>query len=175
MAKARTAKPSRSSGRTTRGAKKNALALLRADHETVTELFERFEKQKEKGASRQLQALATEICNEVKIHAQIEEEIFYPAVREHCEECEDLLDEADVEHASAKSLIAEIETESDDHFAARVTVLGEYIKHHVKEEQNELFPKVRESDIDLEALGEQLEIRKRELKGERVLVDRAAD
>jgi hemerythrin superfamily protein len=175
MAKARTAKRSTSSARTSRGTRTNALTILRSDHETVDELFGRFEKLKEKGGSRQLQDLAAEICQELKIHAQIEEEIFYPAVRDECGDCEDLLDEAKVEHASLRHLIDEIETESDGQFAARVIVLAEYVRHHVREEQNELFPKVRDSDLDLAALGVRLELRKRELKGERVLIDRAAD
>ena len=167
MAKARTGKSSRSSGRSSsRGAKKNALTLLRTDHENVQELFDRFEKQKEKGTSRQLQELAEQICQELKVHTQIEEEIFYPAVRDNCEDCEDILDEAEVEHASAKQLIAEIEAAGDDHFAARVTVLGEYVRHHVKEEQNELFPEVRKSEMDLADLGARLEARKAELMQE---------
>ena len=163
MPKSQTSSSSRS---TARAKKTNAIALLKADHEKVEALFDRYEKQKEKMTPRQREQLAAEICGELKVHTQIEEEIFYPAAREACEDCEELLDEADVEHASAKQLIAEIEGgPKDEHFDARVKVLGEYVKHHVKEEQNELFPEVRKSELDLEELGEQMAARKQELMG----------
>jgi hemerythrin-like domain-containing protein len=98
------------------------------------------------------------------VHAQIEEEIFYPAAREAMKD-QDLLDEAEVEHASAKELIAQIEAmqAGQELFDARVTVLGEYIRHHVKEEQNEIFPKLKKADIDLKGLGAQLAERKQAL------------
>ena len=101
------------------------------------------------------------------MHATIEEELFYPAARE-AEVDADLLDEAEVEHASAKELIAQIEAMSPDEdlYDAKVTVLGEYIDHHVKEEEGELFPKCRKSDMDLEGLGEALAARKQELTAE---------
>ena len=105
---------------------------------------------------------------ELTVHAQIEEEIFYPALREAIKET-DLLDEAEVEHASAKDLIAQIEeaADVDDMFDAKVIVLGEYIDHHVKEERNEMFVKARAArGLDLVALREQLEIRKEELMSE---------
>jgi len=101
------------------------------------------------------------------VHAQIEEEIFYPAAREaSIRDGEDLLDEAEVEHGSLKQLVAAIESnspESDELFDARVKVLGEYVKHHVKEEENELFPRARKSDMDLEEVGARLAARKDEL------------
>ena len=100
------------------------------------------------------------------VHAQIEEEIFYPAAREALgEEGEDLLDEAKVEHNSLKELIGHIEGSSpeDELFGAHVKVLGEYVKHHVKEEEGELFPKLRKSDMDLVEIGEQMAARKKEL------------
>ena len=142
----------------------NAITLLKADHTAVQELFDKYEKTR---SDDRKTALAKQICNELKVHTQIEEEIFYPAVREAIRD-QDLLDEATVEHASAKELIAQIEggKPGDDLFDAKVTVLGEYVKHHVKEEQNELFPKVRKTKLDLEALGEQLQARKEELTGE---------
>jgi len=141
----------------------DAIALLRADHALVEDLFEQFEKARNE---RRKQTLATQICLELKIHAQIEEEVFYPAAREVLPKEKDLLDEADVEHASAKDLIAQIEAgkPGDDYWEAKVTVLGEYIKHHVKEEQTEMFPKVRKTRLDLKALGEQLRARKEELQ-----------
>lgn len=140
---------------------RDALALLRADHLTVGALFEKYEKTR--GEDRKGQ-LAQQICNELTVHAQIEEEIFYPAVRKAIRE-EDLIDEATVEHQGAKDLIAQIEggKPGDALFDAKVKVLGEYIKHHVKEEQNELFPQVRKTKLDLKAIGEQLLARKQEL------------
>jgi len=138
----------------------DAIALLRADHAKVQRLFKNFAKAS--GNSKKAD-LAKTICRELTVHTRIEEEIFYPAAREALKETA-LLDAADVEHASAKELIAQIEDGSpnDDHWEARVTVLGEYINHHVQEEQNKLFPKVRKSSIDLHALGEQLQARKKE-------------
>jgi hemerythrin superfamily protein len=141
---------------------KDAIALLRADHATVEELFEKFEKTRDEAKKVQI---AQRVCMELKIHAAIEEEIFYPAVRELLPKQGDLLDEAEVEHASAKDLIAQIESgaPADDKWEAKVTVLGEYIKHHVKEEQSEMFPKVKKTKLDLVALGERLLARKDEL------------
>ena len=142
----------------------DALALLKADHDLVQDLFEKFDKAK---TEKQKATLAEQICTELTIHAQIEEEIFYPAVREAIGE-DDLMDEADIEHAGAKDLIAQIEASApgEDHFDAKVTVLGEYIKHHVKEEESEMFPKVRKSDLDLKELGAEMSDRKAELQSE---------
>ena len=143
----------------------DAIALLKADHQEVADMLERFEKAR----SNTKEKLAQQICDALTVHAQIEEEIFYPAAREALgEEGEDLLNEAKVEHESLKELIAKIEeVDSDDElFEANVKVLGEYVKHHVKEEQNEIFPKCRKSDMDLKALGEQLAERKKQLMRE---------
>ena len=147
---------------------KDALALLRADHEMVSELVEKYERGKNRADSDKKEELAQQICEELTIHAQIEEEIFYPALREASEEAEEALAEAEVEHGSVKKLIEEIEGASPDSelFDAQIKVLGEYVKHHVKEEQNEIFPMARESDLDLKELGQQLAARKAELKGE---------
>jgi hemerythrin superfamily protein len=142
-------------------APRDAIALLRADHQLVQGLFDKFEKTR--GEDRKA-ALAEQICNELTVHAQIEEEIFYPAVRQVIRQ-EDLIHEATVEHQSAKDLIAQIESgdPGDELFDAKVKVLGEYIKHHVKEEQNELFPQVRKTKLDLKELGQRLMMRKEEL------------
>lgn len=163
----------RQNGGKTSKRRSNALTLLRTDHSEVAALLSKYEKGKEKLDGRQKEKLAGQICRMLTIHAQIEEEIFYPACEEKVEDAEDLLAEAKVEHQSLKELIAKIEAEEpgSDTYDAEVTVLGEYVKHHVKEEQNELFPKVRQSDIDLGELGERLETRKQELMGE---MERAA-
>jgi hemerythrin-like domain-containing protein len=149
------------SSRTASRQPSDALALLRADHQRVQEMFGQFEKTRSEDRKS---TLAQQICQELTIHAQIEEEIFYPAAREAIKD-QDLLDEATVEHQSAKDLIAQIEGggPGSELFDAKVKVLGEYIKHHVKEEQNELFPQVRKTKLDLKELGQRLQERKMEL------------
>lgn len=133
-----------------------AIDLLIDDHKKVKKLFKDFDKLKEKGGDEEKQALVEEICNELLLHTQVEEEIFYPAAREAVEE--DMLNEAEVEHASAKDLIEQIQAlkPSDPMYDAKVTVLGEYIEHHVEEEEKEMFPKVKKAKLDLEALGEEM-------------------
>ncbi|MDF3075415.1 MAG: Hemerythrin cation binding domain protein [Alphaproteobacteria bacterium] len=171
MPTARTETSSRRKSSSRSGAKAasgpNALTLLREDHTEVSEMFEKFEKRKDKMTSTQKQTLVEEICAALTVHAQIEEEIFYPAVRPEIDD-EDLMDEAVVEHQSLKELIAKIEDEGPEgeYYDAHVIVLGEYVKHHVKEEQGEMFKKVRATDIDLKELGGRLEQRKMELMGE---------
>lgn len=139
----------------------DAISLLKADHREVKGWFKDFEDA-EKDSEKQ--KLADRICFALTVHAAIEEEIFYPAAREGTED-DDLLDEAEVEHASAKQLIAEIKgmKAGDRLFDAKVTVLGEYIDHHVKEEETEMFPEVKQSDVDLKELGLRLAARKAEL------------
>jgi hemerythrin superfamily protein len=158
--KARTTK-----GRSTTARAQDAIALLKADHKEVSDLVARYEAGKDRMADSKKAALAEEICRDLTVHAQIEEEIFYPACRDHVEDAEELLAEARVEHQSLKELIAKIQENEpgSEEFDAQVKVLGEYTKHHVKEEQNELFPKVRKSDMDLKALGAELAERKQEL------------
>lgn len=149
----------------------DACTLLDADHRNVKKLFKDFEEvatSKAKTAAAKRRALADQICLELTVHAQIEEEIFYPALRAAVK-AEDLLDEAEVEHASAKELIAQIQSgdENDPKWSAKVTVLGEYIDHHVKEERNEIFVKARAArKLDLVAMREQLAARKEELMEE---------
>ncbi|HWW59414.1 MAG TPA: hemerythrin domain-containing protein [Sphingopyxis sp.] len=142
----------------------DATHILAADHRTVEGLFEEFEKT---SSSDRKAKLAKQICTELKIHAQIEEEVFYPALKGKIDD--DLLKEAWVEHDGAKVLINEIEASGpeDEFFDAKVTVLSEEIKHHVKEEekqQDNMFQQARAADVDLEALGQAMLARKDELK-----------
>ena len=161
----RTSKPAAGAKR---DATPDAIDLLTSDHREVKALFKAYDKLvKDDGDAGEKQALAAQICVMLTAHATAEEELFYPAAREVLGKDEDLVDEADVEHASAKELIAQIEAGSpdDDHYDAKVKVLGEYIDHHVKEEEGEMFPKVRKSDLDLDALGEAIAERKAQLMG----------
>ncbi len=144
-------------------AKKDAIALLKADHRKVEELFEKFEKTK--GTERK-KALAEEICMELSIHATIEEEIFYPACKGKVEE--DLLSESYVEHDGAKVLIAELvaTTPDDEFFDAKMSVLTEEIKHHVREEEKPgegVLAQARAAGLDMDALGDKLLARKEQL------------
>lgn len=149
---------------------KDAIALLIEDHKKVQAMFKAFEKLKEDEASEEEKGeIVRQTCQELTVHAEIEEEIFYPAARAALDdEDADLLDEAAVEHATAKDLIEQLKVmePGDELYDAKFTVLGEYINHHVKEEQDELFPTVRKTDIDLPALGAELSERKKELMAE---------
>jgi hemerythrin superfamily protein len=151
---------------TSRSAKTDAISLLKADHRQVEDWFEQFEKARLDSRKTEL---AAKICLALQVHTQIEEEIFYPAFIEATEE-EDLHHEAIVEHAGAKDLIEQIEASGpeDDFFDAKVKVLSEMIKHHVKEEEQPggMFAKAKQSDMDLKALGEQMAARKSELMSE---------
>ena len=158
-------KQNESPPRSKNGSAKDAIALLKADHRQVEEWFGAFEKAEN---DERKATLAVQICNALKVHAQIEEEIFYPAFLEATEE-EDMHHEAEVEHTGAKRLIADIESKpSDDYFEARVTVLSEMIKHHVKEEEQPdgMFAKARKSEMDLDQIGEELRARKSELEAD---------
>jgi hypothetical protein len=140
----------------------NALKLLKADHDLVKDIFDQFEDAEKKN---QKAKLAREAINELKIHDAIEEEIFYPKIREVMEEG-DILNEADEEHHMVRIAIAELDKmdESDERFEAKFTVLSEMVRHHIKEEEDEMFPEVKKSDLDLDALGQELAVRKEELK-----------
>jgi len=132
----------------------DAIAMLTADHKKVKKLFADFDKLKDAGSDEDKASIVDQICNELKIHTELEEEIFYPAVRKAIDDG-DLMDEALVEHAGAKDLIAQLEDASpeDDLYDAKVTVLGEQIDHHVKEEEGDMFPKAKKAKVDTEALG----------------------
>lgn len=156
---------------TSKRAAPDACSLLDADHRKVKKMFGEYEtltNSKSATAGEKKRELAKEICLELTVHARIEEEIFYPALREAIKET-DLLDEAEVEHGTAKDLIAQLEeaTDADEMFDAKVKVLGEYIDHHVKEERNEIFVKARAAkELDLVAMRDQLTTRKEELMEE---------
>jgi hemerythrin-like domain-containing protein len=139
----------------------DAIALLRADHQRVSDLYEQYESTR--SAAKKKTLVAT-ICQELSIHAQVEEEIFYPAVKAALKDKE-LVPEAQVEHATLKELIAQVKDKEPDGemFDAKIKVMSEYTKHHVKEEQNEMFPKARATRLDMKELGAQIAARKEEL------------
>jgi hemerythrin superfamily protein len=146
------------------GNPEDAIKLLMTDHREVEALFKKFESTKDDTSAKA--DIVAQICEALSVHAEIEEEIFYPAAREALsEEGEDLVDEAEVEHESIKSLVDWLEDAEpgDVHYDAKVKVLMEYVKHHVREEENELFPKVKKTDLDLDNLGGELFERKTEL------------
>ena len=151
MAKAKRKAPARG--------KMDALKLLKQDHEKVKKAFKKFEKMDHE--SNAAQELAAQTIADIKLHAALEEEIFYPALREAIDD-DDLMNEAVVEHKSAKQLMQDLESmrPDDPMFAASFTVLGEYIDHHVEEEEGEMFKKARKAKVDLAALGEQIAARK---------------
>ena len=142
-------------------APKDAIALLKADHEAVSQLFSEYEKTRSVPNKK---ALVAEICTALSVHAQIEEEIFYPAVKAALKD-KLLVPEATVEHASVKDLITQLEGVEPDGemYDAKVKVLSEYVKHHVKEEQTEMFPKAKASSLDMLDLGARMAARKNEL------------
>jgi hemerythrin superfamily protein len=142
----------------------DAISLLTEDHEHVKTLFEQFEQLGDR-ANVSKQKLALQICTELTKHAAIEEEIFYPAVRKASKDSADIVDEATVEHAGVKDLVAQILSmdAGDDLFDAKVKVLSEQVLHHVEEEEGEMFPKARKAKLDLMALGEEMAQRKEEI------------
>jgi len=138
----------------------NAIDLLKADHDNVKELFDQFEKSENAQARKKT---VKQALTELKAHAAIEEEIFYPAVRAHVGK--DLMNEADEEHHVAKILVAELDDMNGrgDHFDAKFTVLAENVRHHIKEEENEMLPKAKELKMDFDKLGEAMLARKEQL------------
>jgi hemerythrin superfamily protein len=145
----------------------DAISMLTADHKRVKKLFSDFSDLKNDGSDEDKAAIVEQICSELKIHTELEEEIFYPAVRKAISDA-DLMDEALVEHAGAKELISQLEEASvdDDLYDAKVTVLGEQIDHHVEEEEGEMFPKAKKANVDTGALGVAMFGRKAELMSE---------
>jgi hemerythrin-like domain-containing protein len=142
----------------------DAIALLKADHETVSQLFAEYDKTRSVPNKK---ALVAEICTALSVHTQIEEEIFYPAVKAALKD-KLLVPEATVEHAGVRDLIAQLRGAEPDGemYDAKVKVLSEYVKHHVKEEQNEMFPQAKASSLDMVELGARLAARKDELLAE---------
>ena len=155
------------------GVPADAVSLLANDHADVADLFDEYEAMVDSAAADdEKQALAERICAMLTAHTTLEEEIFYPAAREALDE-QDLLDEAEVEHATAKDLIEQIQSmdPTDELYDAKVKVLGEYVSHHVQEEEEEIFPRCQSSQMDLEGLAEELHARKEELMEELGMTD----
>jgi len=150
----------------------DAIDLLKQDHDHVEKAFKEFEKMDRQDAEA-CRRLIERVCEELSVHTTLEEEIFYPAVREGIDD-EDLMNEAAVEHETARMLIEQLQNMAPDdpNYFATFTVLGEYVRHHVKEEQNEMFPAARKSGIDLAALGERLRARREELTAQEETVAR---
>jgi hemerythrin-like domain-containing protein len=149
-------------------APQDAVAMLTAEHREVKQLFDQFEQLSDRAKATK-KKLADQICNALILHTTIEEEIFYPALRAASKEAGDKLDEAIVEHASAKDLIAQIQEidPEDELYDARVKVLSEQVEHHVQEEEKEMFPMAKKSGLDLAALGQEMASRKDELAATR--------
>jgi len=143
-----------------------AIEMLKDDHDKVKKSFKEFEKLDREDTETAYQ-LAMSVCDELKLHTTLEEEIFYPAVREIIDD-DDLMNEAAVEHETAKMLIEQLENmQADDpNFHATFTVLGEYVNHHVKEEEDEMFPAAKKSDLDFDDLAQRMRARREELTGE---------
>jgi hemerythrin superfamily protein len=133
----------------------NAIAMLKEDHEKVKELFDKFEKTN--GSATKAKIVA-DALQELKVHATIEEELFYPSLRQKIEDDEGIMDEADEEHHVAKVLIAELEKMNgdEDHWEAKFTVLAESVRHHIKEEEGKMFKEAKKTDIDFDVLGSQM-------------------
>ncbi len=142
----------------------DGLAFLMKQHREVEALFDKFEASEDDAEKTKL---VNQVCLALAVHAKIEEELLYPQAEEKIEEA-DLIDEAYIEHATAKDLIAQLEgmKVGDQYYDAKVKVLSEYIAHHVKEEETELFPEIKRSDMELTGLGEKLEMRTEQLKAE---------
>jgi len=144
----------------------DAIDLLKQDHDKVERAFKQFEKMDRHDADA-CRRLIRSVCEDLKVHTALEEEVFYPALRQAIDD-QDLMNEAAVEHETAKMLIEQLDNMAadDPSYYATFTVLGEYVRHHVKEEQGEMFPEAKKSKLDLAALGERMRARKDELAGQ---------
>jgi hemerythrin superfamily protein len=144
----------------------DAIDMLKQDHDKVEKAFKDFEKM-DRQDTQACRRLIETVCEDLKLHTTLEEEVFYPAVREAIDD-EDPMNEAAVEHETAKMLIEQLENmgADDPNYYATFTVLGEYVRHHIKEEQGEMFPAAKKAKLDLVALGERMRARKEELAGE---------
>ena len=142
----------------------DAIALLTADHKEVSDMFEQFENLSDRAKATKAK-LTKKICDALIAHTTIEEEIFYPAVREALKEGDDMVDEAVVEHATAKDLIQQLQEmdPDDDLYDAKVKVLSEQIDHHVEEEEEEMFKQARATKLNMVALGQEMAQRKQEI------------
>ena len=151
----------------------NAITILKEDHEKVKELFDRFE---ETDGSATKAKIVSQALLELKVHATVEEELFYPAVRQQIEDEEGIMDEADKEHHVAKILIAELEkmTGDEDHWEAKFVVLAESVRHHIKEEEGKMFKEAKKTDIDFDELGSRMARLKQKLMQEGVPPDAEA-
>lgn len=158
-----TATKKKSAAKKPKASAKNATALLKADHKKVSDLFKQYEASR---STKKKAELVEKICTELTVHAEIEEEIFYPAVKKALKDKE-MVPEATVEHATLKHLIAQVEGKKPDGamFDAKIKVMSEYVKHHVKEEEGEMFQKTKGTKLDMAALGERMMARKAELLG----------
>jgi hemerythrin-like domain-containing protein len=147
----------------TRSKSAGAIEMLKEDHAKVKKAFKEFESMDRSDTETCRQVVQT-VCEDLKVHTTLEEEIFYPAVREAIED-EDIMNEASVEHETAKMLIEQLENmEPDDpNYYATFTVLGEYVMHHVKEEEGEMFPQAKKAGVDMDSLGSRMQERKQEL------------
>lgn len=147
------------------GNQRDALSLLLNDHRAVETLFKQFQDAKD---DAQKQSIATETCVQLTVHTKIEEDIFYPALRGVNDKLDRMLDEAKAEHAEAKELIAKIQSGDQGTLDADYNRLSGAVRHHVQEEENEMFPEVIQAQVDLDAVGEQITARKTELLGQNV-------
>ena len=165
--------------RTSRGsasARQMVFDMLKDDHKRLKTAIRRFEKLDIEDDAEECEAIVRQACTELEVHAELEEQIFYPAAREAMKEA-DLIDEAEVEHMSAKMLIEQLKGmgPQDEKFKATFTVLGEYVKHHVKEEESEMFVQLEKARLDWSALCEEMQQRRSELMQEHGLSDAATD
>jgi hemerythrin superfamily protein len=165
--------PAKTSRAASSSSGQDAIALLRADHKRVSELYAQYESTR---STAKKKSLVASICLELSVHARVEEEIFYPAVKAALKDKE-LVPEAQVEHASLKELIAQVKDQEPDGemFDAKIKVMSEYTKHHVKEEQNEMFPKAKKTRLDMQELGARIAARKEELMADPQLLEAPAE